>query len=90
MTDQNEDVHESFMSEEHRCPECGMFPPDHDIICPNNPSLTAVSPADALTALEAKLAELEASPEPDFQAIGDLLAQIESVKTNVNTQSNSN
>lgn len=58
-----------------------MFPPDHDQICPNNPELQSISPEDALKELQQKLAELESSPEPDFEAIGDVLAQIESVKT---------
>ena len=79
-------IHDSFMDENARCLECGMFPPDHDPVCPNNPALHAVSPADALRDLEEKLRELEGSDMPDFEAIADLLARIESVKSNVRNE----
>ena len=79
------DIHNSFIDEGSRCPECGMFPPEHDDICPNNPALHAVTPADALKELEEKLMELEGSEMPDFEAIADVLARIESVKSNVRT-----
>lgn len=82
------DIHESFMDETQRCPECGMFPPDHDPVCPHNPMLRAVTPADVLMELQEKLKNLECSDEPDFEAIADLLNRIESVKSNVITEDN--
>jgi len=83
------DIHNSFIDEGSRCPECGMFPPDHDAICPNNPALHAVTPADVLRELEETLRELECSDMPDFEAIADVLARIESVRSNVRTDDNS-
>jgi len=83
------DIHNSFIDENQRCPECGMFPPDHDPICPNNPALHSITPADALRELEEKLRELESSDMPDFEAITDILARIESVKSNVRSDENS-
>jgi len=74
------------MDENSRCPECGMFPPDHDPVCPYNPALHAASPADVLRELEEKLRELECSDMPDFEAIADLLARIESVRSNVRNE----
>jgi len=80
------DIHSSFKDESSRCPECGMFPPDHDAVCPNNPELHQITPADALKELEEQLRELECSDMPDFEAIADVLARIESVKSNMRTQ----
>lgn len=82
-------IHNSFVDEDSRCPECGMFPPDHDPICPNNPALHSISPADALRELEEKLRKLESSEMPDFEAIADILARIESVRSNVRTDEDS-
>lgn len=79
------DIHGSFQDESSRCPECGMFPPEHDAVCPNNPSLHLVTPADALKELEERLKELESSDMPDFEEIADVLARIESVKSNIRT-----
>ena len=86
---EDENIHGSFMDENARCPECGMFPPDHDPVCPHNPALHAITPADALRELEEKLKELECSDMPDFDAITDLLARIESVKSNVRSAEDS-
>jgi hypothetical protein len=86
---EGKDIHNSFIDEGSRCTECGMFPPDHDPVCPNNPSLYQVTPEDALRELEEKLRELEGSDMPDFEAITDILARIESVKSNVKTDEDS-
>lgn len=60
-----------------------MFPPDHDIICPNNPALRQSDPATALKELVCKLNQLECSPTPDFEAIAEIAAKIESAKSYV-------
>jgi hypothetical protein len=72
-----------FLNENERCPECGQFPPDHDVICPHNPELNVADPAAVLADLEAKLKELECSDCPDFNAIAEIVSQIESVKSHV-------
>lgn len=81
MTDMHDNQNGSFMDEASRCHECGMFPPDHDPICPNNPALSQTLPADALKKLEDELRVLEAASEPDFEAIAELLTKIESLRS---------
>jgi len=78
-----DNVAEGFMDENARCAECGMFPPDHDPVCPNNPALSVRDPATVLKDLEDKLAKLENSTTPDFEVIAELLAKIESVRSHV-------
>ena len=73
----------SFHDENTRCIECGMFPPDHDQICPNNPALNTSDPATVLAELEARLSEMECLPNPDFEAIAELAAKIESVRSHI-------
>jgi hypothetical protein len=80
-------IADGFMDESTRCPECGMFPPDHDEICPHNPALNISDPASVLKELEAKLLKLETSESPDFEVIGELLAKIESVRSHVRPSS---
>jgi len=58
-----------------------MFPPDHDIICPNNPALRQSDPVTALKDLVCKLHQLECSTTPDFDAIAEIAAKIESAKS---------
>lgn len=70
----------SFLDENVRCCECGMFPPDHDIICPNNPALRQSDPVSAMKELVERLRQLESSSNPDFEAIADVAAKIESAK----------
>jgi len=79
----SDNIHESFMDENSRCPECGMFPPDHDVICPHNPALNMSDPATVLADLEAQLKKLECSELPDFDAISELASKIESVRSHV-------
>lgn len=71
---------QSFLDENARCHECGMFPPDHDIICPNNPALRQSDPVSAMKELVERLRQLECSCTPDFEAIADVAAKIESAK----------
>ena len=77
------DIHNAFQDENARCRECGQMPPDHDQICPNNPALNASDPCTVLAELEEKLSKLEASETPNFEAIAELAAKIESVRSHV-------
>lgn len=75
-----------FLDEKERCPECGQFPPDHDVICPYNPALNVADPSTVLAELEARLKKLECAELPDFDAIAEVAAQIESVRSHIRGQ----
>jgi hypothetical protein len=78
-------ISEGFLDENSRCRECNQMPPDHDIACPYNAAFTREEDPESIRKtimeLELKLGDLECAEEPDFEAIGELLAKIESLRS---------